>query len=111
MAKHEFGIMEADPAANKRYESYEPEKYSCISLDDACLEPLLRELEEINTFWHTTSVPKKGLAYCGITLIPPDSAPQFMRILHPHTAEVYRPLYTLFKTAWERKKYVIHFGI
>ena len=34
MPKHEFGIMQKSPATNKRYDSYEPEKYDCIVIDD-----------------------------------------------------------------------------
>lgn len=44
MAKHEFGIMNVNPKPNKRYDSYEPEKYDCISVHDDYIGPLLEKL-------------------------------------------------------------------
>lgn len=40
MATHEFGILPQAPAPGRRYDSYEPEKYRCISIDDEALAPL-----------------------------------------------------------------------
>ena len=71
MAKHEFGIMNVSPKPHERYDSYEPEKYNCISVHDDCIEPLLDKLEQIESYWHTLERPGKGLACYGITLIPP----------------------------------------
>ncbi len=34
MAKHEFGIMQRDPTDKDRFDIYEPQKYSCIVVDD-----------------------------------------------------------------------------
>lgn len=41
MAKHEFGIMQEAPQAGQRYDSYEPWKYHCISVDDAYMEDIV----------------------------------------------------------------------
>ena len=68
MAKHEFGIMERAPSPGERYDTYEPERYGCISVPDEDLEGLFADLR-INVYWHTLDRPEKGLAYCGITLI------------------------------------------
>jgi len=73
MAKHEFGIMPVAPQPGKRYDQYGPWKYGCISVDDDYLEGIIEKLTSIDFYWHTLSVKGKGLAYCGITLIPPSS--------------------------------------
>ena len=50
MAKHEFGIMNVNPKPNKRYDTYEPEKYDCISVHDDYIEPLLEKLAALYYF-------------------------------------------------------------
>ncbi len=50
MARHDFGIMEQMPVHGERYDSYEPWKYSCISVDDDFIEPLLSKLASIDSF-------------------------------------------------------------
>ena len=109
MAKHEFGIMNVSPKPNERYDSYEPEKYNCISVHDDCIEPLLDKLEQIECYWHTLERPGKGLAYYGITLIPPSSMESIIELLEgdPGTDG----LRNLLLKAKEEGKYVIHFGI
>ncbi len=73
MPRHEFGIMQSEPMKGERFDEYEPEKYDCITIDDVFIEPLLSELLDINFYWHSIDVPGKGIAYLGITLIPPVS--------------------------------------
>ena len=52
-----------------------------------------------------------GLAYCGITLIPPSSIDTFIEVLlRKHMIE-YDLLIDLLKKAKKNNKYVIHFGI
>ena len=48
MAKHEFGIMMDAPQQGKRYDEYEPWKYTCISVDDAYLEGVVERLSSID---------------------------------------------------------------
>ena len=56
MAKHEFGIMERAPSPGERYDTYEPERYGCISVPDEDLEGLFADLR-INVYWHTLDRP------------------------------------------------------
>lgn len=79
MPKHEFGLMEKTPRLHARYDKYEPEKYRCLEIEDYDIEPLLMDVQEIPCFYHTRQKPGTGLAYCGITLIPPESAEAFYR--------------------------------
>lgn len=109
MAKHEFGIMRKNPAPHQRYDTYEPEKYDCISVHDDFIEPLLDELSALDCYWHTIDRPEKGLAYCGISLIPPSSMKQFVSLLDGN-AEM-DELRSLLLKAKSENKFVIHFGI
>ena len=109
LAKHEFGIMNLSPELNQRYDSYEPEKYNCISVPDDCIEPLLEKLKHIEFYWHTLERPGKGLAYSGITLIPPSSMRSFIELLEGACGT--EELRSLLLKAKEEGKFVIHFGI
>ena len=81
MPKHEFGIMNNKPMDKEIFNEYEPNKYNCISIDDDFIEPILVELQNVNCYWHTLENKVKGLAYCGITLIPPESIDLLKSIL------------------------------
>lgn len=109
MAKHEFGIMQIAPVTGQRFDDYEPEKYDCISIPDDDMEPLLKELSDIMCFWHTVDTPGKGLAYYGITLIPPFSMKEMLSVVEKSSNLA--PLTGLLKTALSENKYMIHFGI
>lgn len=107
MDGHEFGIMEHAPEAGKRYETYEPEKYHCIFVPDESIAAL--NLEHIPCFWHGLDAPAQGLAYCGITLLPPESLEAFIRATegNPDLAQ----LKTLLAQAHMKGQYIIHFGL
>ena len=109
MAKHEFGIMAKTPEKGKRYDEYEPEKYNCICVDDEYVEKLHDDLNKTDFYWHTLDVKGKGLAYCGVTLIPPDSLASFIDAVKDdfQLAE----LENLLKKALEENKWIIHFGL
>lgn len=109
MAKHEFGIMQDAPQKGERYDEYEPQKYNCISVDDEFIEIILSDLDDIDFCWHSPDVCEKGLAYCGITLIPPSSLPEFISVIRnrPELSELTR----LMQKAEYENKWVIHFGL
>ena len=109
MAEHAFGIMNKAPAAGKRYDSYEPEKYVLISVDDEWIQPLLPKLQKINCFWHSLDVEENGLAYCGITLIPPGSVDDFVEIIKefPKLDNLKR----LLLKAKAKGQFIIHYGL
>ena len=111
----EFGIIEClEP--DKAYDaSYEPEKYGCVSVDDDYLNDWWVKLSDLPTYFHNLSRPETGLARCGVTLIPPDSAREFAKIVASDprlesTAEL-RPLLRILQTAASRRKFVIHYGV
>lgn len=111
MATHEFGMMPQTPG-NERYDSYEPQKYHVIPIHDDEIESILWELHAIPCYWHTRRRPEWGLAYTGITLIPPASALRFIVVFRRHNDRgQYDALMTLFQRAAEENRYIIHFGI
>ncbi len=112
MPKHEFAIMDIPPSATERFDEYEPYKYNnCIAIHDDYIEPLLTELLEVDFYWHTLQMPGKGIAYFGITLIPPTSHNYFADILLRYNKNDYEPLISLLRQAKDSGKYIIHFGI
>lgn len=109
MARHEFGIMQIPPKSGERYDEYEPEKYHCISVDDDFIEPLTWKVSDIDCYAHTVDIPMKGLAYCGITLIPPESLSEFISISGED--EKLAELTKLMLEAQKQNKFVIHYGL
>lgn len=109
MAKHEFGIMQTAPQKGIRYDKYEPQKYNCISVNDDYLEDIVIDFDDIDFFWHTLDVPGKGIAYCGITLIPPSSMQAFISVIE-NISEL-SELKKLLQNAYTENKWVIHYGL
>ena len=110
MPNHEFGIMPTSPKAYELFETYEPEKYNCISINDDYIELIMAAINKIDCYWHTLQRPGKGLAYYGVTLIPPQSMADFVDIWECKKQEYY-PLISLVKKAQEGGNFIIHFGI
>lgn len=111
MAKHEFGIFETDPAPEASYDTYEPEKYNCISVYDDYIEPLLEKLSLLETYSHRISRPTNGLEYAGITLIPPSVLPQFKMIIDTTGLTGLKILSNKIEEAIQRDKFMIHYGL
>lgn len=109
MAKHEFGIMKSDPIKGHRYDEYEPQKYDCISIDDEYIERIDSELTALKCYAHTLDAPIDGLAYCGVTLIPPEAIEQFISLIESQ-AEMDN-LRKLLCKALNENRFVIHYGL
>lgn len=109
MAKHEFGIMDTAPEKGRRYDKYEPHKYNCISVNDDYLEDIVPEFNHIDCCWHTADIKGKGIAYAGITLIPPEALSAFSDVVNGKNG--LSELYSLILKAKNENKWIIHFGI
>lgn len=101
--------MQEPPKKGVRYDEYEPQKYHCISVNDDDLEDLDANFNHIDFYWHTLDVKGKGLAYCGITLIPPSSIRSFIDVIK--SVSVLSALKELSEKALEENKWMIHFGL
>ena len=108
MASHEFGIMQETPAFGQRFDEYQPDKYHCIKVDDDAVEQVAEVLCEVDCYWHTLDVPGKGLAYCGITLIPPSSIPKMDKMIAG--LPEFTQLHQLLMQALKENRYLIHYG-
>ena len=109
MAMHEFGVVREIPKAGCRYDEYVPEKYDCIFIDDDIVEVFANGLLDVDMHWHTIDVTGKGLAYCGITLIPPASLSSVIDVIDAF--DQLWELRELLKQAQQQNLYVIHFVI
>jgi len=108
MAKHAFGILREPPQRGVLYEDYTPEKYDCIWIDDDLIEPLAARLDT-PLYWHGLDRKARGLAYCGITLIPPEAMDSVLDALDK--SEGFLPLKRLLTEAKRQGNFIIHFGI
>ncbi|ACV63007.1 conserved hypothetical protein [Desulfofarcimen acetoxidans DSM 771] len=111
MAKHEFGIFETDPAPEASYDTFEPEKYNCIAVDDDYIEPLLEKLRLLETYSYRISLPIKGLEYTGITLLSPSVLLQFEKIINSTGLTGLQVLSDKIEEAIQRNKFMIHYGL
>ncbi len=109
MASIEFGMMDPAPRPGMAYDEYRPDRYHCITVHDEALDPILPQLEALPCFWHSLDRPARGLAYCGITLIPPGSLPQMIAVTNGVPALM--PLTELLQQAELEGKFIIHFGL
>jgi len=111
---HEFGILE-DLDKQKEDIDYEPQKYNCISVDDDIINSLNPHLSIMKTYFHSFNRPEYGLAYWGITIIPPESLSTFYDVLT--SSEYFKKSIELNELASkiiqarEENKFMIHYGI
>ena len=109
MLKHQFGIMMTDPEPGQIFGEYEPEKYDCIAVDDECIQAVIERVKSLKCYWHSLDRPEAGLAYHGITLIPPESIAEVIEAVR-NVSEM-RRLMEMLVVAERKRKFVIHFGV
>ena len=109
MATHQFGIMNPAPLPGMRFNHYTPELFPRISVEDAVIFPLLDDFRCAKTYWNTLDRPELGLAYWGITLIPPETSERYLDIVWKKRG--LEALAALFDSAAKTDSFVIHFGI
>ncbi|WP_409291224.1 short-chain dehydrogenase [Peribacillus sp. SCS-37] len=114
MPVHEFGIIE-DIDNEKNDIDYEPLKYNCISVDDNIINSLSEHLSIMKTYFHSLKRPEFGLAYWGITIIPPESLSFFYEVVTSSTfyekSAVLNELAIKINKANEENKHMIHYGV
>lgn len=113
MPAHEFGII--DNMESEKKVDYEPQKNNCISVEDEIIICINEHLSLMRTYFHSLDRPEFGLAYWGITIIPPESFSMFFDVvtsstLYKKSAEL-NELASKILQAKEENKYMIHFGV
>jgi len=111
---HEFGVIDKIDTKNN-YEEYSPLNFICISVDDDIINSLYEHLSIMKTYFHSLNRPEYGLAYYGITIIPPESLFLFYDVVtsskfFKKSSEL-AELALLILQAKEKKKWIIHYGI
>ena len=109
MLKHQFGLMMADLEPEQIFEEYEPDKYDCIAVDDEYVQAVAEKLAGVRVYWHSLDRPESGLAYHGITLIPPESMAEVIEAVRD--VPEMRRLMEMLVVAERERKFVIHFGV
>lgn len=111
---HEFGLIE-NFDRQKNYGIYAPKEYNVISVDDDLINDLSASLNIMKTYFHSFSRPEFGLAYWGVTIIPPESLSLFYDVvvtsINFKKSDELTSLATKITQARAEEKYMIHFGI
>ena len=109
---HEFCLLPEAPGPEEEF-AYAPERYPDLTAVD---DDLLNEwagrrrdaLWAVPVYFESLHRPEKGLAWYGVTLIPPDSALLLRDLLD---APDFEELAALLKRAAAENKFIIHYGI
>lgn len=114
MIKAEFGIIEDIEETGKYI--YAPGKYNCVNIDDDIyIDDWWDRLILLKTYFHSLDRPELGLARWGITLIPPESLPDFLEIVisdkRINEDDNLIKLADKIQEAIDRNKFMIHFGV
>lgn len=109
---HEFAILQGVPAAEDEYDCTMLRWLVSVGVEDEVLESIRERQQFIPTFYGSLKRRGKGLAYYGVTLVPPDSLAAFQDVLEFGDVEkAVMELIALVKLAREQNCYIIHFGI
>lgn len=111
---HQFGII-TNLDKNKDYGYYHPEEYHCVVIHDDAMSNWGERIQTMRSYYHCFSRPATGLAWCGVTLIPPESLGLFYDIVandtHAAFVEQVPPLLGMILKAKKNNQFLIHFGI
>ncbi|UQZ36871.1 short-chain dehydrogenase [Paenibacillus sp. PK3_47] len=111
---HEFGIIGVLGSIGY-YNEYNPQRYNCVAVHDDIINNIAGNLSNMRTFFHSFDRPEHGLAYYGITLIPPESLSLFYNavtssLCYKNSAEL-GELASKINQAMEEQKHMIHYGV
>lgn len=116
MIRMEFGIIHQFNPDEDYGQAYEPEKYHCIPVDDnTYMNGWWFKTQDMATYLGSLNRPAHSFDRWGITLIPPESLPQFRDIIRSEPRlkrdKYLRALLSLVEKALEEGEYVIHYGV
>ena len=111
---HDFGIIK-EVDLQRNYEDYTPQKFNCISVDDKIIDHIAEQLSIMKTYFHSFKRPDFGLAYYGITIIPPESLSLFYEaVVSSVDFKKSKELSVLAEKILEasnERKHMIHYGV
>lgn len=120
-----FGIIEQIDQ-NKHYDVIDIPfdqilvKYHCVDIPDDIVNEWIRDMADISTHWHWYGREAKNLAQYGVTLIPPESLDEVLRVVQRYKLPAFyskknrtkiNRFINLLNQAKTQKKWVIHFGL
>ncbi len=116
MISTEFGIIDNIEDTVMNGVSFDLEKYHCAAIDDDIyINDWWDRLSLLKTFFQSLERPSFGLARWGITIIPPESLPDFQNIVisdkRINSDENLVVLSEKIGQAIKENKYMIHFGV
>ncbi len=87
--------------------------HQCIEISEEYANRWIVQSGSILTFVCTLQRPFKGIDYCGVTLVPPESLSQLLDIIRPDAerGEGVSNLMTLIEKAIENGKFLIVYGV
>ena len=111
MTCHNFCILEIPPKDGETFCFQDLERYARrVDVEDDLLAEVADTWLDVPCYWNEKGKGmEKGLAYFGITLIPPASAA--MIASHIQGQGEFAQLSALLQMAAQEEKYVLHFGI
>jgi hypothetical protein len=95
-------------------------KYHCVDVPDDIVNEWVNDLSHVHTHWIRYGREAKGLAHCGITLIPPESLGDVLGVVQRYilppccgkrNRTKMKRLISLLNEAITQNKWVIHFGL
>lgn len=111
----EFGILDRVDPARDYGDSYTPEQYGCVAIDDDYLNDWWPRWAELPSYFHCLARPGKGLARYGVTLLPPSSLPTLRDMVcsDPRYGQdpALEALADVLARAAREEKFVIHYGV
>lgn len=112
MLVHEFVALQKDSiSTHVSYDVIKQTNFVSVP-DEVILANIKSFITGFSSYWDSFESPNKGLNYHGITIIPPDEVPHFLRALNRLETECsIKNLIMLCKDAVYLNKHIVHFGI
>lgn len=113
MPYHEFVIYKKKPNYFTNFSKMYLKQKNMVKVSDEFIDEI--SFYKVETYFHyyRKKCKKKGLALLGITIIPPESLEQFLKIIKSHNKnnEVINELIKLTEEAKDNDYFIIHYGI
>lgn len=115
---HEFQIIEDINSFNEG--DYEFYKEDSAYIEDDLINEIYHlgakyKLDDLNVYWCNLNRPNKGLAWYGVSIIPPNTLVDFKRVIEEacfkYRSDELIDLLAFIRDAIDADKWVLHLGI